>query len=196
MKGLFDEIYSVMPTLQGWCTIEKAECLASTIIAIRPRIVLEIGVFGGASFIPMALACKRLNCGTCYGIDPWQKAASIEDMDGANRDWWNQCDHESVYTRFLSRLEQLKLNEQIRLFRQRSDSVDFSATIDILHIDGNHGDTASCYDVRRFCPMVRSGGFLYMDDIGWASNAVMMVPNLGFEELYRIGTGAMFQKVR
>ena len=44
--------------------------------------------------------------------------------------------------------------------------------IDILHIDGNHSEQASYLDVTKWVPLVRSGGWIFFDDMTWFENGV------------------------
>ena len=41
--------------------------------------------------------------------------------------------------------------------------------IDLLNIDGNHSEIASCRDVEWYLPMVSHGGVIFLDDADWAS---------------------------
>jgi predicted O-methyltransferase YrrM len=78
VKQLFEKIDDLFERqLPGWCTKEKAYTLASLVIGTRPAVIVEVGVFGGRSFLPMALALKELGKGMAIGIDPWSPAASV-----------------------------------------------------------------------------------------------------------------------
>ena len=67
--------------------------------------------------------------------------------------------------------------------------------IDLLHIDGHHGDEASNYDVDHYATRVRVGGFCYFDDIAWGKTACDKLPLLGFKTLYTIDGGIMCQRL-
>ena len=45
--------------------------------------------------------------------------------------------------------------------------------IDMLHIDGNHSEKTSFYDVTKWAPQVTSGGFIIFDDINWCENGTL-----------------------
>ena len=64
----------------------------------------------------------------------------------------------------------------------------FVHMVDFLHIDGNHGDTASCFDIKKFGAMVRVGGILCFDDIGWAAAAYALYLFFSGEFVQRIGS--------
>lgn len=174
----------------GWCDAEKANNLASWVAALRPKVVVEIGVWQGGSLIPMALGLKHNKSGIAIGIDPWSAAASVVDEDQVNADWWGKQDHNAAYKVFLDRVQKHELSPYVQVWRQKSDDVSPPHTIDLLHVDGNHTDQA-IRDVDRFGSAVRIGGIMVLDDINWANGAVSRAHtrarSLGFIELYRTG---------
>ena len=40
-------------------------------------------------------------------------------------------------------------------------------SVDILHVDGNHNEELSCQDVNLWLPKVKTGGFIWLDDVHW-----------------------------
>lgn len=199
--GVFFQLESILPSLPGWCELPKATDLVSTVIALRPNTVVEIGVFGGKSLIPMALACQALGSGKVIGIDPWSAAASAEGYEGANKEWWTtKVDHDAIYHRFCTALLNLGLTEKhVEIFRKKSDDVTPPEVIDLLHVDGQHTDQA-LRDVERFATKVRCGGFCFTDDDNWSGGgpaaACKRLLEIGFVPLYKSGTGTAFQRAR
>lgn len=193
------QIATVLPTLQGWCTLEKALALADAVLELKPDIVVELGVFGGSSLIPMALACKQLGRGTVVGVDPWSKSASVEGYDAANAEWWGKLDHDAIMQGFLDAIAKLELTQRVVVKRLKSDDFPPPTVIDLLHIDAQHTDQA-VRDVERFVPHVRKSGLVCVDDIEWSGGgvrrAVDLLLTMGFVQLYPIGTGAMFKRVK
>lgn len=187
--------------IPGWCELDKALDLAATVIALRPKKVVEIGVYGGKSLLPMALACESINSGIVIGIDPWSPVASTEGYTGDNATWWSKLDHEGIYRSFVENVVRLGLANRVAIERAKSDDAAVPTTIDLLHIDGQHTEQA-IRDVNRFAVNVRVGGIVCVDDINWkndgrpdVANAVEALKQLGFVELYPSGTGAFFQRV-
>jgi predicted O-methyltransferase YrrM len=158
--------------------------------------VVEIGVWAGRSLVPMALALKALNKGKIIGIDPWDAKASIEGMTGENLKWWQEVDHEKIFQQCCDWLTRAGINLFVDIHRCRSDQFQPPPQIDILHIDGCHGEKASCYDVDKYADKVRVGGLLFMDDVLWARKATDKLAGLGFVELYKMDTGSMYQRIR
>lgn len=200
MKELFEAVCATHTRLQGWCELDKAICLASIVAALRPAVSLEIGIYGGKSFVPIALAHKAINFGIAYGIEPWSREEAMKaQVTEADLKWWETQDLEAIYRYFLSQIDRLKLQEFVRIIRQPSRSVLPMRDIGLLHIDGAHSDE-SIKDVSSFAPNVMVGGFCVMDDLGWSGGGVTRAANslgqLGFVERYKLGTGAVFQKIR
>ncbi len=158
-----------MKELQGWCSVEKANILIDLILLTKAENVVEIGVWGGKSLIPMAYAVKANEKGTVYGIDPWSATASADGMDGANFDWWSQVDHEGIYQGLLASIEKFQLQDQIVLIRETSGEANVINDIDLIHIDGNHSDEASYLDVTKWVPQVKRGGIVVFDDVNWST---------------------------
>ncbi len=201
--NLFQEVEEANIRLKdwGWCDIEKAAALASMVLALSPKLIVEIGVYGGRSLQAFAIPLKRLKSGRVVGIDPWSKEAALESMaDEANRQWWSHLDYERVYRVCMDNLSISGVNDFVSIIRQRSDDVDPSGwDLDILHVDGSHEEPAF-RDITRYGARVRIGGLCVCDDTKWSSGApqrgVEWLLANGFVELYPLGTGAVFQRIR
>lgn len=191
--------------IPGWCPLQKALDLVATVIALRPKVCLEIGVYGGKSLLPIALACESIDNGIVFGIDPWSPAASAEGYTGENATWWTRLDHEGIYRSFLANIDRLGLKNRVALERVKSDDAAIPSVIDLFHLDGQHTAQA-IRDVNRFGPSVRIGGIVCLDDLGWVNDgqahvslAVEALLKLGFVELYRTkqddGYWGFFQRI-
>jgi predicted O-methyltransferase YrrM len=166
-------VHDYMTQLHGWCSFEKANFLIDLILKLEPSVVLEIGVWGGKSLIPMACALKENRHGIIYGIDPWEKQASVEwIMEDANRNFWEHANHEWVYQHLIGKLNEFNLHPQVQLIRNTSEKAPPIHDIDILHIDGNHSDPTSYLDVTKWVPFVKSGGLIIFDDMTWFEQGV------------------------
>ncbi len=192
--------------IPGWCPLEKALDLAAVVIALRPKITVEIGVYGGKSLLPIALACEAINNGVVIGIDPWTPQASAEGYTGENANWWGQLDHEGIYRAFIAGVDRLGLKNRVAVERAKSDDAAVPPVIDLVHLDGQHTEQA-IRDVKRFCSRVRIGGVVVMDDLEWVNDgkphvamAVTELLKLGYIELHRTkqsdGCWGFFQRVK
>lgn len=191
--------------IPGWCPLQKALELAATVVALRPKICVEIGVYGGKSLLPIALACESVRAGVVIGIDPWSPAASAEGYTGENATWWGRLDHEGILKSFFANVDRLGLKDRVAVERAKSDDALLPPTIDLIHLDGQHTEQA-IRDVKRFCSNVRLGGIAVLDDLEWINDgkahvamAVTELLSLGFVELHRTkqsdGCWGFFQRV-
>ena len=199
MTNLFDRITAWLEaTKNDWCKPIKAHALAASVIALRPDIVVEIGIFRGGSFVPMAMALKEVGKGIAVGIDPWSAQASIEGQIPVNAAWWGNLDYNVIYKDFMAQINQIGLSDAVRIERKKSDDARVPDRIDLLHIDGNHSDQA-IRDVERFGTSVRVGGLCFMDDIHWDGGGVERACDrlikMNFVKLYDLVDGAMFQRI-
>ena len=164
-----------LPTIEGWCEKDKALKLYDIIREVKPDLCVEIGVFGGSSFIPQALALKHNNKGTIAGIDPWSNNSAIEEMENfANKNWWGQVDLQGVYDRFLNKLKIYEVEQFCKIIRKKSNQAVSrfdDSSIDVLHIDGNHCEKLAYEDSVMYYPKVKIGGYIFFDDIGWTENS-------------------------
>lgn len=167
-----DSIFS----LDGWCTREKAQKLYDSVISMKPDKVVELGVFAGRSFIPMALALKANGKGEITGIDPWATTASLENYDpqDPNHIWWNNLDHGHIYNCFISSLSNydvLSFSNHLRATSRQCVDRFEDESIDILHQDGNHSEAISCEEIKIYAQKIKPGGLWIMDDTDWESTS-------------------------
>lgn len=159
--------------LLGWCTPEKAAAMMELVVETRPALCVEIGVFGGRSLAATAMALRDNRSGVVYGIDPFSTTAALEgEKDQANLDWWGRQDLGAVHESCCHFLTTFWLWRHVRLLHAAAHDVAGMFTdgsIDILHIDGNHSELASCRDVELYMPKVRPGGHVWFDDTDWKS---------------------------
>jgi len=160
-----------MEQLIGWCSEEKGAILVDLILKTKPAVVVEIGVFGGKSLVPMAFTLKMNGGGKIYGIDPWDTQASVEGLDNIeNISYWSHVDHKGIMNELIDKIFQFNLENYIELIEQTSKDTSPIKDIDILHIDGNHSSDSSYFDVVKWGPLVKSGGWIIFDDITWYEN--------------------------
>jgi predicted O-methyltransferase YrrM len=162
--------FGAMDQLEGWCSKNKASLLVDLVFMLKPKTIVEIGVWGGKSLVPMAYALKVTESGVIYGIDPWSNTASADGMDGVNYDWWSTVDHMYILRHLRMKIMEFGLEDQIELIRATSEFATPIHDIDILHVDGNHSEKAAMQDVNKWVPLVRKGGIIIFDDVTWATS--------------------------
>jgi predicted O-methyltransferase YrrM len=198
MKSIFEQIERLIPTLDGWCTPERACELAAIVVGLKPKTTVCVGVWGGRDTFAMALAHQYNGFGRVVAIDPWAAVASVQGQQGADAEWWaSQERHDYVYGQFIANMHRLGLANFIEVNKAKAAAVEPPSEIGVLIVDGNHGPD-SIADVERFAPRVVNGGVVYCDDINWAGGAVVeavrRLKSMCFRELYTRDTGAFFQR--
>src|SRR5579883_2959483 len=168
-----NQAFFYMKHLHGWCSEEKAGFLIDLILKYQPEKVVEIGVWGGKSLIPMACALRSNQHGKIYGIDPWSNAASLQGLiNEENKGFWSFVNHEAIMQGLIDKMGEFDLGEYIELIQTTSLDADPIPDIDLLHIDGNHSDETSYIDATKWVPLVKSGGLIIFDDITWTENGI------------------------
>lgn len=187
-KELESSIKTAVETMEGWCTPEKAVMLANLVADRKPKLCVELGIFGGRSIIPMALALKETQCGVIYGIDPWSVDAALEgDNDPANNQWWtNNVNLEDIYLRFVHEVLKYQVQKECRWVRMRSDEIVDAfkdGSIELLHQDSNHSEEVSCREVDMWSVKLAPNAVWILDDADWFTqrNAIERIKNLGFK---------------
>jgi hypothetical protein len=168
------KILAAMAPLEGWCTLEKAIAMADIILEHKPSVVVETGIFGGKSIIPLAMAVREVGCGLVYGIDPWTKEAALEgQQEEAHIDWWgSKVDLEAIYLGFVKSTLELGLGYHLRWLRMSNAKASrlFSQySINFFHQDSNHAADVSLRDAKRWAPLLKKKSFWVVDDCDWAS---------------------------
>jgi len=171
-KHIEEAVWNYIPSLEGWTTPKRACEMAEKIIEIKAKVSVDIGVFAGRSTTAMGFAARELLDSIVYGIDPWHPVIAEESDDNKDGvDWWKEkanlegMHNQAVYSIFNHRLE-----KWVVLIQSKSEYVhQLFTTIDVLNIDGAHGEIASCRDVTLYMPKVKSGGYIFMDDTDWVS---------------------------
>lgn len=183
-EDLKDQVCNLLPSMEGWCTREKALTLMDLVFEYEPDVCVEIGVFGGASFCPIAAAVKLRGRGLVIGIDPWDRNEMILNLDPvqdqAHIRWWGKVNIDRVLSNFNAMVRRLELGKHVIAIRATSEQALFMIPeIDLLHIDGNHSEVSSLRDVEMYLPKVRSGGVVIYHDSLWAER------QKGLEELLK-----------
>lgn len=202
VDALKQEVTKVLPTLEGWCSKEKAEAFIDLVIETKPDVCVEVGVFGGSSLYPVASALKYLGKGIVIGIDPWDKIECIKYFDpvedAEHLKWWGSLNVNYIYQSFNNMLRKQKLENYVKIIKQTSElAVSEIDQIDILYLDGNHSEYCSVQDVELYLPKVKEGGYIWINDTLWKErqDAVeLLVDNCDVVRLIDNGNCILFKK--
>lgn len=165
-------ICNLHPSLEGWCTREKALTLIDLTLELKPKICVDIGVFGGSSVFPVAATLKFLGSGIVIGIDPWDRLECIKYLDPSKDEahfkWWAQVDLNYVYDSYMRALKRFGLDNYCLTMKTTSEKAVLAIDhIDLLHIDGNHSEDCFTNDAKAYLPKVQSGGYILLNDSLW-----------------------------
>ncbi len=196
-----EEIDKLLPQMHGWTSPIKAKLLARTVYDNKLTSCLEVGVYGGASAIPVALALKALGTGTIACVDPWDPEASAMGQEEVNAKWWRELDHNAILSSFKGFRYALGLYEYMPIYRMTNKAYYEQLTgayYDYLNIDANHSVEESVWDIQHFVPLVKVGGYIWQDDIHWQnrSDAYELLKTMGVEEIATIDTGVLVRKIK
>lgn len=163
-------ILETIPKINGWTTPERCVQMYETAMAIKPSVIVEIGVFAGRTLISQALALRDLGRGKIYGIDPWRAEASLEGMKNQAdiAFWGNAANIRRIHDECVNAVWKIGLQDYVVLLQCRAhDCHSIIPMCDILYIDGNHEEVSSCRDVQLYVPKLKQNGYLWFDDADW-----------------------------
>lgn len=116
----------------------------------RPRTVVEIGSFNGASTSLMADQLRQLDTGKIYAIDLFSQSTEGKGHGG---DYWKIFDKTmQPYTGWFEKVE------------GDSKTVPWDRPIDFLFIDGDHSEAGVSADIHKYTPFVKVGGCVFLHD--------------------------------
>lgn len=159
----------VMATdLQGWQSQHKY--LTEAIDITAPKVIVEIGVWKGASVATMAKALKARGAdAVIIAIDTW--LGSSEHY--LEQRFAESLDFEHGYPRLYRRFAANICNEGLRdyVLPLPLDSLNAFEVLntrqispDVIHIDAGHDYASVMADLKAWWPLLRPGGVLIGDD--------------------------------
>lgn len=199
MNDLLKKISEALKTIgEGWTSPEKANVIAAMVIALRPRVSVELGVWHGKGLITLGLAHQFIGYGMAYGVDPYSQEESIKGQLHPNDvKWWGTINHEDAYQACLKHINTFAVQNTVKLVRQTSDDFPITERIGICRIDANHGEQA-VKDVKKYAPMVEYGGLLILDDVDWTGGsglrALDWLKSNKWRVLYDLEDGKVLQR--
>jgi hypothetical protein len=157
------------PDIQGWGGSQHP-LLIEGIEKLRPKIIVEVGVWKGASVIFMAKKLREMGLDAAIiAIDTW--LGSVEN-------WVNPVDRPSIkltrgYPQIFFTFAANVISEGLQdyVLPLPMDSVNARHLIahagivpDMMHIDGAHDYQSVMTDLTQWWPLLRSGGVYVGDD--------------------------------
>lgn len=142
---------------------------------VRPKLIVEVGSWKGASAIHMARMAKalRLDC-RIICVDTW--LGSAEHFLGRRPEWRDslQFNHgfPQLYFTFLANVVRAGVADRIVPLANSSDNAALilaakQVTPDLIYIDGAHEEEPVYRDLRHYWRLLAPNGALIGDDFGW-----------------------------
>ena len=144
--------------------------LSNTIKAIRPQVIVEVGVWKGQSAIFMANRLRELTLdAVVIGVDTW-----LGSWDHwTDRKYWDELCFDHGYPRLYDKFAANVLSQRLEghIVPLPLDSVnarhvvsDRGIVADMIHLDGGHDYDAVLSDLTQWWRVLRDGGVLVCDD--------------------------------
>lgn len=135
---------------------EHAPFAMYIVSALRPRVLVELGVYRGFSYFTFCQAVKKAGLETkCYGFDTWEgdnQAGAVMPEDLAKI----KSHHDPLYGSF-SELVRSTFDGAINYFGDGS--------VDLLHIDGFHSYESVRHDFETWLPKMSRRGVILFHDV-------------------------------
>ena len=153
---------------QGWQSDNPY--LTQAIDQVMPAVVVEVGVWKGASVITMGRRMRELGLdGVIIAVDTWLGAWD----HWMQAQWFDHLRFEggypTLFKTFASNIAHERLNDYV--LPLPLDSVNAATVlkskgvvVDVVHIDGGHDFDAVTSDLNQWWPLLRQGGILIGDD--------------------------------
>lgn len=124
--------------------------------AIKPRCLVELGVFNGLSYFAFCQAMQELGIqGQCYAVDTWEGEEHNTVYDESVYE--DVKAHNDEHYGTFSTLLRCYFNEALEQFDD--------GAIDLIHIDGFHTYEAVREDFKAWYPKLAPGGVMLFHDV-------------------------------
>ncbi|WP_237213208.1 class I SAM-dependent methyltransferase [Falsiroseomonas oryziterrae] len=154
--------------MQGWASNHPA--FEQAIRELRPRLIVEVGVWKGASVIHMAKLLRQHGVdGVVLAVDTWLGSSENWLSDIWFPSLQTQDGYPTLYRTFVANVLEADVQDLVLplpldsgnaavLLRQRG------IMADMLHVDAGHDLGSVEADLRAWWPLLRAGGALIGDD--------------------------------
>lgn len=158
VRQFIEEVVASVPLdYGGGSGSAKALVIADLIARDGVRDTIEIGVYRGRSLLPVAAMLRITGAGVATGVDPWSVEEALQEETHAVgpevNEWVRSQPWDETYQSLLKRIEDSRLTEHCRVLRMTSEEAapEFAeASVDLVHIDGNHDQAAVERDVELY----------------------------------------------
>jgi len=156
MTSLVNTIFELPKILKPpYSWVEHIPFAFFLVHTLKPRVLVELGVYVGNSYNAFCQAISLLKTATqCYGIDTWRGDEHTNFYD------------ESIYNELFAyqQREYQGFSSLLRMTFDEARSHFADGTIDLLHIDGFHTYDAVKHDFDNWLPKVSDQGVVIFHD--------------------------------
>lgn len=155
-----DLIADIVCELPGWCPLDHVLMVSDLIEKRRLKYVVEIGVFAGRSFLPLAFSVAK-NKGQMVGVDPFQPSEQLDHL----MKQYPLFDFKRFETNLRNKIIQYGMKKNTKLITKDSAfvSLKLPTDIDLLHLNGNFGSFTAFNDALNYSKKVKKGGFYWFE---------------------------------
>ncbi len=155
--------------LQGWGS--NHPIFEQILNNVKPKVVIEVGSWKGASLIYMNNICKQLNLRT--------KFISVDTWLGSNHSMWLQPEYRerlmlrggfpTMYRQFIFNLLESEAGTDVFPMPMTSTCAFFvlkklDVVADVIYVDASHEETEVWQDLCNYFQLLRRGGVIFGDD--------------------------------
>jgi predicted O-methyltransferase YrrM len=157
--------------MQGWAS--QSPLFAQVIDKTKPREIVEVGTWKGASAIHMAkLARAHHPDAAVLCIDTWLGSMQMWDFDDVRRDLDREHGFPRVYHHFLANVVTSGLKDHVFGLPLSSLTaaellVKRGVQADLIYVDAGHAEREVFMDIDAYWPVLRAGGTMIGDDFSW-----------------------------
>lgn len=159
---------TVKPDLQGWSSQHRF--LNDTISTRRPKVIVEIGVWKGASIVELARSVQTNNLDAAViAVDTWLGAWDHWTNDQWHTEMGFEFGYPTMYRTFLANMIQQGIHDIVVPLPLDSGNAQhvlkhFEITPDLIHIDGAHDFDSVINDLVHWWAILGEGGTIILDD--------------------------------
>ncbi len=161
-------------SLPGWFLQEKGLLLMDLVKEHQFQECIEVGVFAGASLLPIMKALQYTESGRVHAIDAWDVGEAVKgfNVSDPNYLFWTKLDLSIFQKCCYDLIDQHNLHDYcniIQLPSQKAVHLFADNSIDFIHFNGNHSEEGIFQDVTSYFPKVKDGGYFLLNDSNWGN---------------------------
>jgi hypothetical protein len=162
------------PDLHGWGS--RSPAFRELIVQTKPRLIVEVGTWKGASALEMAAVIRELGLSTqILCIDTWLGALEFwTDQNDPERYLSLQLRHgyPTVFYQFLANVCHQGFQDRIVPFPQTASVAAswlryYGISADMIYLDASHEEEDVYLDLFNYWDSLCANGILFGDDYSW-----------------------------